>query len=145
MWQVGSSFPKQGSNLCPLQWKHLYESLNCWNCQGSPQQFCLNLYLEIFSLLVFLGFPGSSAGKESTCNGGDPISIPGSGRSTGEGIGYPLQYSCLENPHGHQSLKGYSPWDHKEMDMTERLSTAQLGKKASHTSRLLVYFPKLPF
>ena len=37
-----------------------------------------------------LGFPGSSAGKESTCNAGDPGSIPGSERSTGEGIGYPL-------------------------------------------------------
>ena len=41
----------------------------------------------------FLGFPSSSAGKESTCNAGDPSMIPGSGRSTGEGIGYPLQYS----------------------------------------------------
>ena len=39
------------------------------------------------------GFPGSSAGKESTCNAGHPSSIPGSGRSTGEGIDYPLQYS----------------------------------------------------
>ena len=39
------------------------------------------------------GFPGSSAGKESACNAGDPGSIPGSGRSPGEGIGYPLQYS----------------------------------------------------
>ena len=39
------------------------------------------------------GFPGSSAGKESTCNAGDPGLIPGSGSSTGEGIGYPLQYS----------------------------------------------------
>ena len=38
-------------------------------------------------------FPGSSAGKESACNAGDPSSIPGLGRSTGEGIGYPLQYS----------------------------------------------------
>ena len=42
---------------------------------------------------VHLGFPGSSVGKESTCNAGDAGSIPGSGRSTGEGIGYPLQYS----------------------------------------------------
>ena len=40
-----------------------------------------------------LGFPDSSVGKESTCNAGDPGSIPGSERSTGEGIGYPLQYS----------------------------------------------------
>ena len=39
------------------------------------------------------GFPHSSDGKESTCNAGDPGSIPGSGRSAGEGIGYPLLYS----------------------------------------------------
>ena len=39
------------------------------------------------------GFPDSSVGKESACNAGDPGSIPGLGRSTGEGIGYPLQYS----------------------------------------------------
>ena len=38
-------------------------------------------------------FPGSSAGKEATCNAGDPGSTPGSGRSPGEGVGYPLQYS----------------------------------------------------
>ena len=43
------------------------------------------------------GFPDSSVGKESACNAGDPRSIPGSGRSSGEGIGYPLQYSGLEN------------------------------------------------
>ena len=40
-----------------------------------------------------MGFPGGSVGKESTCNAGDPGSIPGSGRSPGEGNGYPLQYS----------------------------------------------------
>ena len=40
-----------------------------------------------------LGLPDSSVGKESGCNAGDPGSIPGSGRSTGEGIHYPLQYS----------------------------------------------------
>ena len=43
------------------------------------------------------GFPDSSVGKESACNAGDPGSIAGSGRSAGEGTGYPLQYSCLEN------------------------------------------------
>ena len=47
--------------------------------------------------------------KESTCNAGDAGSILGSGRSPGEGNGYPLQYSCLENPHGQRSLAGYSP------------------------------------
>ena len=40
-----------------------------------------------------MGFPGSSAGKESACRAGDPGLIPGMGRSPGEGIGYPLQYS----------------------------------------------------
>ena len=44
-----------------------------------------------------MGFPDSSVDKESTCNAGDLGLIPGSGRSTGEGIGYPLQYSGLEN------------------------------------------------
>ena len=39
------------------------------------------------------GFPGSSVGKESACNAGNPSSIPGSGRLSGEGIGYPFQYS----------------------------------------------------
>ena len=42
---------------------------------------------------ICLGFPDSSVGKESACNAGDPDSIPGSGRSAGEGLGYPLQYS----------------------------------------------------
>ena len=47
---------------------------------------------------TFLGLPGGSDGKESACNVGDPGSIPGLGRSPGEGNGNPLQYSCLENP-----------------------------------------------
>ena len=46
----------------------------------------------------FLGFPGGAVGKESVCNAGDPGSIPGLGRSPGEGNGNPLQYPCLENP-----------------------------------------------
>ena len=45
------------------------------------------------SLLTMMGFPGSSAGKESACNAGDPSSIPRLGRPPGEGIGYPPQYS----------------------------------------------------
>ena len=43
--------------------------------------------------ILFINFTGSSAGKEPACNAGDPGLIPGSGKSTGEGIGYPLQYS----------------------------------------------------
>ena len=45
-----------------------------------------------------MGFPGGSVGEESACNAGDLGSIPGWGRSPGEGSGNPLQYSCLENP-----------------------------------------------
>ena len=51
--------------------------------------------------------------------------IPGSGRSPKGGHGNPLQYSCLENPHGQRSLAGFSPWDRKELDVTEWLSTIQ--------------------
>ena len=69
------------------------------------------------------GFPCGSAGKESACNVGDLGLIPGLGRSPGGGHGNPLQYSCLENPHGQRSLAGYGPWGHKELDTTERLST----------------------
>ena len=64
-------------------------------------------------------FPGGSDGKESACNAGDLGSIPGLGRSPGGGHGSPLQYSCLENPHGQRRLAGYSPWGRKESDMTE--------------------------
>ena len=96
-----------------------------------------------------MGFPGSSAGKESTCNAGNPSSIPALGRSSREGIGYPLQdsWASLGSSAGKESAcnsgnpssipglgrspgegKGYplhglySPWHPKESDMTERLS-----------------------
>ena len=61
------------------------------------------------------GFPGGSDSKVSACNVGDLGSIPGLGRSLGEGIGDPLQYSGLENS------MDYSPWGRKESDTTEQL------------------------
>ena len=69
--------------------------------------------MESCILKHLFGFPGSSAGKESAYNVGDPGLIPGSERSPGEGIGYPLQYSSLENSGLH------SPWGPKESNMTE--------------------------
>ena len=63
-----------------------------------------------------MGFPCGSAGKESACNAEDLGLIPGLGKSPGEGKGYPLQYSGLENS------MDYSPWGCKESDMTEQLS-----------------------
>ena len=66
--------------------------------------------------------------KNPPANAGDARdagSIPGLGRSPGGGLSSPLQYSCLENPHGQRNLAGYSPWGNKESDMTEQLSMAQ--------------------
>ena len=64
--------------------------------------------------------------KESACNAGDLASIPGLGRSSGGGHGNPVQYFCLENPHGQRSLVGCSTWGRKEWDPTEWLSTANV-------------------
>ena len=61
------------------------------------------------------GFSDSSVGKESACNAGDLGLIPGLGKYSGEGKGYPLRYSGLEN-----SMD--SPWNRKESDMSEELS-----------------------
>ena len=70
-----------------------------------------------------MGFLGGSDGKESICNVGDLSLIPGLGRCPGESHGNPLQYSCLQNPHGQRSLEGYSPWGRKDSDTTEGLIT----------------------
>ena len=69
-----------------------------------------------------LSFLCGSDGKESACNAGDLGSIPGLGRPPGGGHGNPLQYSCLENPHGQRSLVSYSP---RGLSRTQ-LSTAKL-------------------
>ena len=68
------------------------------------------------------GFPSGSDGKASACNAGDLSSIPGSGRSPGEGNGNPLQYSCLKNSMESRSLAGHSPWGRKESNVTEWLT-----------------------
>ena len=70
--------------------------------------------------LLLQGFPGGSEVKASGCNAGDPGSIPGSGRSPGEGNGSPLQYSCLGNP---MDARAWWPTVHgvAESDMTEWL------------------------
>ena len=89
--------------------------------------------LDLFLLMVLLmGFPGGSVGKESACNVGDLGSTPRLGRSPGRWHGNPLQYSCLENPHGQRRLVDYSPCGHKELDMTERLSTALYSWQSSY-------------
>ena len=76
---------------------------------------CSRILLQtLLSYLIILrvgrkGFPCSSVGKESACRAGDLGSIPGLGRSPGEGNGNPLQYPCLEKSHGQKSLVGCNP------------------------------------
>ena len=97
------------------------------SCRGSS--WSRDLYVSHMAGRFFTtstiwdGFPVGSDSKESACNGGDLGSIPGLGRFPGGGHGNPVQCSCLENPHGQRSLVGYSPWDCKESDTTEWLST----------------------
>ena len=61
-----------------------------------------------FNAYLIMDFTGGLDSKESASIAEDLGSIPGSGRSSGNGNGYPLHYSCLENPHGQRSLVGYS-------------------------------------
>ena len=70
-----------------------------------------------------MGFPGGSDDRESMCNAGDPGTVPGSGRSSGEGNGNPQQYSCLENP---MDRGGYA-----ESDTTETVSMHTLQQDIS--------------
>ena len=71
-------------------------------------------------------FTGGSVVKNPPANVGDVVFIPGLGRSPGGGHDNPLQYSCLENPHGLWSLVGYSLSGRKESDTTEGLMTTGL-------------------
>ena len=76
----------------------------------------IDLAYWTFLIKLIFWLPLWLRGKESTCNVGDLGLIPGLGRSPGEGNGYPLQYSSLEN------FMYYSPWGSKESDTTEQLS-----------------------
>ena len=73
-----------------------------------------------------MGFPGGSDSKESAHNEEDPSSIPGLGRSPGEGNGYPFQFSCLENPMDRGAWWATVHGGHKKSGMTERLNIAHI-------------------
>ena len=87
---------------------------------------------------VFSGFPGGSAGKESTCNVGDLGSIPGLGRSHGEGNSYPLQYSAWRIPW--TTVHGVT-----ESDTTERLSLSLFIHLSSIGIQLCLLSNKIRF
>ena len=81
-----------------------------------------------------MGFLHGSDGKEFACNAGDLDLISGLRRSPGEGNDNPLQYSCVENPHGQRILTDCNPRGRKGSDMTEWQSTAQMVLSAQSTA-----------
>ena len=75
-------------------------SRNDLSMASETVSFLIRKQLQMIYIILraLVDFPGGSDGKASVYNAGDPGSIPGSGRSSGEGNGNPLQYYCLENP-----------------------------------------------
>ena len=69
-----------------------------FSLEGKVTETFVSVITKLHLSIEFQGFPGGSVNKESTRNAGDLGSIPGSGRSPGEGNGNPFQYSCLGNP-----------------------------------------------
>ena len=121
--QAVNASDESGSTLWQI-WKdyHIYIHLQCRRPWFVSWVGKIHWRRHRLPTPVFLGFPAGSDRKESACNAGDLGSIPGLERSPEEGNCYPLQYSCLENPHGQRSLASYTPWGLKELDMTEWLS-----------------------
>ena len=91
--------------------------------------------LPLWLASLVAGLPCGSAGKESACNEGDLGLIPGLGRSPGGGNSYPLQNPGLENS------MDYSPWGHKQSDMTDLLSLSE--SKAHFLSENVHLFLKM--
>ena len=88
--------------------------------------------------LLHKGFPRSSVGKGSACSAGDQGSMPGSGRSPGEGNGNPLQYSCLENPRDGGAWRDTVHGGHKSLYISfyKQIQPAQL-----YFNIILIIFP----
>ena len=95
LWGSGDPSWPLGSLSCPFVLKPWFLLFCLRSCFSSFWYWFLNFcYLVLY---IFI-FSGGSDGKASACNAGDPGSFSGSGRSSGEGNGNPLQNSCLENP-----------------------------------------------
>ena len=87
-------------------------------------------------IYIYMDFPGGSEGKESACNAGDLGSIPGLGRSPGEGNGNPLQCSCLENPMDRGAWRA-ADRGRRESDVTEHISVCTSLLLSQFVLRLL--------
>ena len=90
-----------------------------------------------FRISVYIYTVHSSVSKDSACNTGDPGSIPGSGRSPGEGNGNPLQYSCLENPMDWGAWQATVPWGRRTRKLL--YNTAQSSALWQHGARGVVW------
>ena len=99
-----SCLGSQDVSFCFLLWT-TQERVNFLS-SASPPGTWVDSWLATAMHFLILGFPGGSDDKESACKAGDPGSIPGSGKSPGEGNGNSLRYPCLEKSHGQRSLVG---------------------------------------
>ena len=138
-WRIGEqrSWWRNSTQLLALR---IWASFWCSNWHGT----------YLVPLSHRRGFPGGSDSKESACNAADPGSIPGSGRSPGEGHSNPLQYSCLENPmdkgvwqatvHGMERVGHNWATEQQHISMTPKsLSRADLSYKLqSHLYNFLM-------
>ena len=103
---------------------------------GCPETFKI-VNVNGFSghLIYAMGFPHGSDSKESACNVGYPGSIPGLGRSPGEGNGNPLQNSCLENTTDRGAWQAtVHAWSYKESDMTKQPHFPFLSSEVQETN-----------
>ena len=107
-WHIADFYEELKENLfltffggCFWSWWGFVFFFFFFNCSIINLQYCISFTCTAkwlgYTYICIYGFPGGSVGKESACNAGDLGSIPGSGRSPGEGNGNPLQYSCLQN------------------------------------------------
>ena len=122
--------PSPSPTVLQFQSSDLSKCMSGWhwrtNIRGMAKMKAI-LFLKDFRIVFkhwpILGFPCGLAGKESACNAGDLGSISGLGRSRGEGKGYPLQCSDLEN-----SMDCIVHGAHRELDMTEQLSLSHCSE-----------------
>ena len=134
-WEEGKQLARHGPCAQRCTVFQMKPSHIGWSLDTSVITKCvfLGLWLSMRNMQSLEGnrgrpcFPGGSDRKESTCNEGNLGLIPRLGRFPGGGHGNPLQYSCLENPHGQRSLAGYNSWGHKRVGHNWLSTHTQMG------------------
>ena len=121
---VGQKMPETRSAFS--SWLCLSLAVRPWTNHWVSWSLCFPTE-KMEECIQLSGFPRWLSGKESACSAEDSDSVPGSGRSPGEGNGNALQYSCLGKSHGQRSLAGYSPRDPVELDMASGQNKSNLA------------------